>query len=221
MTDNIMPTLPLTTASNDGNMGMGGGWIWILLIFLLLGGRGLGGLGGDTGVQANGATNLINNDFLYSQQKIDNLGQANLAQTTQINQTLNAGFSGVQMGMCQLGHQIDSGFCATNRNIDQVRFEAAQNTCAITGAISASTQAVKDLINGNTMQDLRDRNLELASALNNGQQTAAIINNLRPYPQPSYFVAPPAVGFGAYAPYAPFAAGGCNPCNPCNPCGPC
>lgn len=204
----IIPTMPMTPASSSTDaMGGMGNWMWIIIIFLLLGNNGNGLFGNNNGVAANGATNLINNDFLYSQQKIDNLGQALINQTTALNQTINSGFNGVSMGMCNLGHQIDSGFCGVNRNIDSVKFEAAQNTCAITTAIAASTQAIKDLINGNTMQDLRDRNGELSNALNNSVQTQNIINQLRPYPTPTYITAPPGLPFG----YAGVPMN--NPCN--------
>jgi hypothetical protein len=47
--------------------------------------------------------------------------------------------------------------CTTNRNIDAVRYEGAQNTTAITNAIHAEGEATRALINANTIQELRDR----------------------------------------------------------------
>ena len=205
---NVMPMMDMSGNGGKGHDGMaGGGFMWVLLIFiLLLGGNGFGGFGGANGAAA--AT--INNDFLYTQQKIDNQTQATNAGFASVAQQLCNGFAGVNSSICDLRHSQDMGFCNVGRSIDQVRFEAAQNTCAITSAITQSTQNIKDLINGNTMQDLRDRNGELSGALNNAQQTAMIINQLRPYPSPSYFVPNPnaAVQFGA--PFAPFAGGCCD-----------
>jgi len=211
--------------SHDG-MGMGGGFIWVILIlFLLIGGNGFGGFGG-----ANATTNQLNADFLYTQQKIDGQTAAMNAGFTGTNQAINNGFAinaqalcngfaGVNSGICDLRHSMDLGFCGVGRSIDQVRFEAQQNTCAITTAISNSTQAVKDLINANTMQDQRDRNGDLSNALNNAQQTATIINQIRPYPTPSYFAPNPnaSIPFAAYAPFMPF--GGCAPCGGGDGCG--
>lgn len=233
----IVPTMPMVpanqaTANGTTNdmLGMGGNWIWIILLLFLFGGRnGFGNFGND-GVAATPATNLINNDFLYTQSKIDNLGAELRNQSSMLNQAVTTGFSGVQqslcsgfaginanmnsgfntvnanmnsgfnavqLGLCNLNHALDSGFCGTNRNIDQVRFENAQNTCAITSAIGASTQAIKDLINTNAMQDLRDRNTIQATEIaglngiiNNANQTATIVNSLR------YSTVPPGVAFG-------------------------
>lgn len=188
-----MPVAPANSANGDMNM-MGGSWIWIILIFLLLGGNG-GLFGNRDGVGATNATNLINNDFLYTQQKVDNLGQALISQTNQLNQTLNSGFNGVQMTLCNVGHQIDNGFCSTNRNIDQVRFDAAQNTCTITNAITAGNQAILSYLTSQEIANWRERAQAAEARENNANQTAAIINTLRPYPNPSFTVAPP-MAFG-------------------------
>lgn len=203
MLDGITPTLPLEPASQRRDDMFGGNWIWILLIFLLLGRGGLGGWGND-GVAATPATNLINNDFLYTQQKIDALGQAIITQTTQINQTLNNGFGDVRMGLAELGFRQQQCCCDTLRAIDGVNYNASQNTCAITTAIGASTQAIKDLINSNTMQDLRDDRERWREMYSNSQQTNAItgyvtaaINQRFPYPAPANVVGYGYPGFGA------------------------
>ena len=219
MMEGITPTMPIAPAYSNGDGMMGGSnWIWIILIFFLIGGNNGGGLFGGGGVAANGATNLINNDFLYSQQKIDNLGQAIITQTNQLNQTMNAGFNGVQMALCQQGHQIDSGFCQTNRNIDSVKFQMAQDTCTITSAIGASAQTLLNYMTGQEIANWRERALSAENRENNANQTAAIIGQLQPYPTPSYLTAPAGVPFGyypgAYGGPSPFGFGGCEPCGP-------
>ena len=202
---NVMPTMDLGGNGKSRDGMMGGGWMWIILIILLLGGGGFGGFGGNSAAAAT-----INNDFLYTQQKIDNQTQATNAGFAGVAQQLCNGFAGVNNSICDLRHSQDMGFCNVGRSIDQVRFEAAQNTCAITTAITQSTQNIKDLINGNTMQDLRDRNGDLHNALNNAQQTATIINYLSPPARPAYLAANPNVPIPFGAPFAAF--GGCNPC---------
>ena len=206
-TSGILPTMPLAPANNnDGIMG-GGSWMWIILIFLFLG---MGGNGfGNRGDISNAAV-AVDNNFLYTQSKIDNLSQGLISQTNALNQSMNSGFAGVASGICDLRHQIDMGNCSVNRNIDSVKFENAQNTCAITTAISNAERNITDLINGNTMQELRDRNLELSAALNNSAQTQDIVRQIHPQPVPAYMVNNPYNS--AYPGGAVAFGGGCGPC---------
>lgn len=88
--------------------------------------------------------------------------------------------------------------CETNRNIDSVKAENYQNTCTITSAIHEEAEKTRALITANTMQELRDKLAEKdrelqAAQFNVGQcaQTAMIVNQLRPFPQPAYTVANP------------------------------
>lgn len=93
--------------------------------------------------------------------------------------------------------------CQLNRNIDSVKAEAYQNTCAITDAIRCEGQATRALIEANTIQDLRDRLEEkdrqlLKSDFQISQvdQNATLINALRPTPQPAFIVSTP-YGYGS------------------------
>jgi hypothetical protein len=88
--------------------------------------------------------------------------------------------------------------CETNRNIDAVRFENAQNTCAITNAIHAEGEATRALINANAMQDLRDR-LEARDRevmvrdfqLSQLAQNQYLVNEIRPCAKPAYITCSP------------------------------
>lgn len=109
---------------------------------------------------------------------------------------LCSGFSGIQMAITQQGYANQSAIaqasfesqkccCETNRNIDAVRYENAQNTCAITTAIHAEGEATRALITANEIQNLRDSReavqRELQSAqlqLGNISQTQTILNSL-------------------------------------------
>ena len=88
--------------------------------------------------------------------------------------------------------------CSLGRAIDSVRYEGAQNTCAITNAIHAEGEATRALINANTMQELRDKleakGQELQTAnfqLSQQAQNAYLINELRPCARPAYITCSP------------------------------
>jgi len=92
--------------------------------------------------------------------------------------TTNSGFNALNNEICNLGHEMQMCCCTTNRNIDSVKFENAQNTCAITNAIHSEGEQTRALINANTMQDLRDRLATAEGAISNNMQTTQILNSL-------------------------------------------
>ena len=108
------------------------------------------------------------------------------------------GFYGIQGALAENRFAAQQCCCETNRNIDAVRYEGAQNTCAITNAIHAEGEATRALINANTMQDLRDR-LEARDRdvmirdfqLSQQSQTAALVGELRPCAKPAYITCSP------------------------------
>lgn len=97
------------------------------------------------------------------------------------------GFYGIQGALAENRFASQNCCCETNRNIDAVRYEGAQNTCAITNAIHAEGEATRALINANTMQELRDR-LEARDRdimvrdfqLSQLAQTSSLVSELRP-----------------------------------------
>ena len=118
------------------------------------------------------------------------------------------GFYGVQGALAENRFAQQNCCCETNRNIDAVRYEGAQNTCAITNAIHAEGEATRALINANTMQDLRDK-LEARDRdimvrdfqLSQLTQTSSLVNELRPCAKPAYITCSPyttSYGCGAF-----------------------
>ena len=115
------------------------------------------------------------------------------------------GFYGIQGALAENRFAAESCCCATNRNIDAVRYEGAQNTCAITKAIHAEGEATRALINANTMQELRDK-LEARDRdimvrdfqLSQLAQTSSLVNELRPCAKPAYITCSPytTAGYG-------------------------
>lgn len=115
-----------------------------------------------------------------------------------MNNSLLSSFSSVGNEVMANRYTNQQNTCEINRNIDNVKAEAYQNTCAITSAIHSEGEATRALIQANTIQDLRDR-LEAADRdlltanfqISQLNQNAAIIGALRPFPQPAYITTSP------------------------------
>lgn len=193
----------------DG-FGCGGWFMWIIVLFALMGGWGNGfgrGYGNGPGLtQVEMQQGFDTQNILRKLDGINNgLCDGFYAQNT----TMLNGFNGVQRDLCQGFASVNAGIaenrfamqnccCETNRNIDAVRAENYKNTCEITNAIHAEGEATRALINHNVMQDLRDkladRDRDLMTAnfqLSQQAQSANIIGTLRPFPQPAYITASP------------------------------
>lgn len=135
-----------------------------------------------------------------------------------VNTGILNGFNGVQRDLCQgfnavtsginnLGYQMSNCCCGIERNVDAVRYEAAQNTCQITNAIHSEGEATRALINANMVQDLRDRlearDRDILSRdfqLSQLNQNATLINAIKPCPIPAYITC------------SPYATNNCSPC---------
>ena len=119
------------------------------------------------------------------------------------NVGMKDGFYGIQGALAENRFAQQSCCCETNRNIDAVRFEGAQNTCSITNAIHAEAEATRALINSNTMQALRDKLADkdrdiLARDFQLSQlaQSATLVNELRPCAKPAYITCSPYTAAG-------------------------
>lgn len=124
-----------------------------------------------------------------------------------IQRDLCQGFNAVTSGINNLGYQMSNCCCGIERNIDAVRYEAAQNTCQITNAIHSEGEATRALINANTVQELRDRlearDRDILSRdfqLSQLNQNATLINAIKPCPIPAYITC------------SPYATNNCSPC---------
>ena len=121
-----------------------------------------------------------------------------------VNSGMKDGFYGIQGALAENRFAAQNCCCETNRNIDAVRYEGAQNTCAITNAIHAEGEATRALINANTMQDLRDkleaRDRDILARdfqLSQLSQTASLVSELRPCAKPAYITCSPYTTAGA------------------------
>lgn len=182
----------------------GNGFIWVILL-LFLG-------GGCFGWNNNRGNVATTQDVATSQMfgQIDNgirglaAGQANIAydnlkQSADSNMMVAGGFANLTAALAENRFAAQNCCCETNRNIDAVRYEAAQNTCAITTNDTANTQKIldrlcsmeanaKDAEIARLRSDLQAAQLTLAQ----GVQTQTIVGALKaPAPVPAYVVANP------------------------------
>ena len=190
----------LALTKNNENGMWDNPFIYLVWLAVLGGGNGLFGNRGDAAVQ--GA--LTRSDLYegFNTQEIN--GQ--LRGITNgicdgfyaVNSGMKDGFYGIQGALAENRFASQQCCCETNRNIDAVRYEGAQNTCAITNAIHAEGEATRALINANVMQDLRDK-LEARDRdimvrdfqLSQLSQTASLVGELRPTAKPAYITCSP------------------------------
>ena len=175
----------------DG-FGCGGAWIWVILIFAIFG---FGG-NGAWGRNGNGLTQLeLQNGFDTQSvlRKLDGINSGLCDGFYAQNTTMLQGFNGIGREVLENRFESSKCCCETNRNIDAVRYEAAQNTCAITTNATANTQKILDKL-CNMELNAKDQRIADLTALNQTQafqlsqqaQSAKLINTLRTTPIPAY-----------------------------------
>ena len=208
----VMPTYEINKGGGEGYGWGGGMWFaWILILFVLMGGwgNGFGGRNAQAGFD-------VASQFDYQDIKngIRGIQQGLCDGFYAQNTTMLQGFNGMQRDLCQGFAAVNAGInenrfaqqqccCETNRNIEAVRYENAQNTCAITTNATGNTQRILDKLCQMEANAKDQRIADLTASLQaaNGQisqlsQTANIINAVRPFPIPAYQVQSPYVGNG-------------------------
>lgn len=192
---------PVYNVNGDGDgWGGGGSWWAIMLFFLLAWGGGWGGNGNQEALTRADLCQGFNFNNLDSAIRgVQNglcdgfyaMNSGMLNGFSGVNNSLSAGFSAINQNINESRFAAQNCCCETNRNIDNVRFENSQNTCAITNAVHADGEATRALIRDLDTQKLRD---ELADAkLANSQcaQNAYLINQLQPVAKPAYITCSP------------------------------
>lgn len=183
-------------AATDGMDGQGS-WFWIVVLFLFMfgSGNGLFNNGGGALTRAE-MTDGFNNQSVL--RKLDGITQGLCDGFYAMNTGMLNGFNTVGNQIAENRFAAQQCCCETNRNIDNVRYEASKNTCDITTAIHAEGEATRALINANTMQALRDKledkDRELMTAnfqLSQQAQSANLIAELRPCAKPAYLTCSP------------------------------
>ena len=183
-------------AGGYGGFGMGG-WEGIIGLIVLAGifGGGFGGFGGNGGFQQgfntqnilsklDGITNGLCDGF-YS------VATNSLQAQNQLQRDLCTGFAAVNAGINENRYAAKDCCCQTQRAIDSVKFENAQNTCAIVNAIHKEGDDTRKLITQNLMDSMREQIQDQKFQLSQYAQNAYLLNRLQPTPVPAYQVANP------------------------------
>lgn len=242
-----MPVMPATGGYADGAGWGDGGWLWIIVVFALLfgwGNNGFGnGFGNGGGYAATVATQADIQRGFDTQNivgKLDGINNGLCDGFYAQNTALMNGFHGVDNAICNLGYQTQQGFnttnvalmqgqnalqaqladcCCQNREaISQVRFDMAQDTCALQNTMNtntrdiiesqnAGTRAILDYLCNEKISTLQAENNDLRRAASQERQSALlttamsaqaqqIINAVNPAPIPAYQVPNPNVYYG-------------------------
>lgn len=209
-TQGIVPTVDLATNGAypymNGGFGnaFGGDGIWALvLLALLFGNNGFGGFGG------NGFNNIATTDYISSEftQRDINSGFQN-----QSNLIAN-GFSDTATNICSLKSDVlenryaaQLSACNTQRDIlsqtnelntnlltSNLQAQAKMDECCCTLRAQGieNTQKILDVLNQNTIDDLRSQVNDLKNTITATGIGTSIVNQVRPYPVPSYLVSSP------------------------------
>jgi hypothetical protein len=192
------------TRNDNDDMWGGNCWIWIIFIaflFPMMGGWNRSGV--ETGVQDN----FISDEFVKRDIFNTNQNVSNTACQTQ-RDVLESRYTN-QLGLQQLQAAQQSCCCETQKEILQSRYDAAlaaQNMqaqlasccCDIKEAVLADGNATRQLMQDNTIQNLRDkladRDRDLQTAywqISQVNQTKNIVDAVRPTPKPTYLTCSP------------------------------
>lgn len=192
----ITPTVDLATNGGYGNGGFFGSegiWAIVLLALLFNGGWGNGGFGGN---------NIATTDYISSEftQRDINSGFQNS------NNLISNGFLNTATGLCDL--KGDVLLSANNTQRDILAQTNELNTNLLTTALQSqaqmdkcccdlraqgieNTQKILDVLNQNTIDDLRSQVNDLKNTITATGIGTSIVNQVRPYPVPSYLVSSP------------------------------
>lgn len=195
MTEGTGYSLADIGAMMNNRDGFDNSWWIIILLFFVWGGNGWGNNRGQSATTSDVAQGLADNRIMGKLDGISNgLCDGFYAQNT----TMLQGFNSVGSQIAENRFASQQCCCETNRNIDNVRYEASKNTCDITTNATANTQKILDKL-CNMEMNAKDQKIADLTALSQSQsfqlsqlaQTANVINTLRPFPQPAYITCSP------------------------------
>lgn len=188
----VADALALQNRGDDGMFGGNGMWVFFLFFLLAWGGNGWGFGGGMDGRVATQADVQRGFDTQAVINKLNGLENGLCDGFYAVNTGMLNGFNGVQRDLCQGFGAVNSAIaenrfaaqqccCETNRNIDAVRYENAQHTCAITNAIHAEGEQTRALLNAQENQRLRDELDQARGIISNTNQSQYILGQLGRY----------------------------------------
>lgn len=176
------------TRNNDYDGFGNGGWMWIILLAFLFRGN-WGGYG-------NGESPLVSEEFIKRDIFNTNQNVSNTACQTQRDVLENR--YNAQLCCCETQKEILQSRYDAALQAQALQAQLANCCCDLKTAIHAEGEATRGLIQGNTIQDLRDRLAErdrdLSAAnfqISQVAQTNNIISTLQPTPRPAYLTCSP------------------------------
>ena len=122
-------------------MSFGSNWFIVLILFFLA--MGNGGIFGNNNASLQGALTRADVNDVVQSQTIENA-------IASLHTSNDNGFAGLQIGM-------NNGFANVMSGINNIGYMMSQNCCDIKSTILADGQATRQLIQDNTIQDLRDK----------------------------------------------------------------
>lgn len=181
----VMPVMDIAGNRNDFmNCAMWNNPFMYLIFMGMFNGYGWNNRGGDYVSQANLAQGLDNQDKNGQLRGIANgLADVGYALTNNIKDT----GTNVSGAISALASQVQMGFCNTNHNIDNIKYENAKNTSDIITATNNGVQRIMDGICGLKMDAKDARIAELTGhladaklAISQQAQNAYLIEKLTP-----------------------------------------
>ena len=204
----IVPTMPIN--AGDG-FGFGGDGIWALLIFAMIFNGGMWGNNGNNVAtqeyvaseftqQAinNGFENVNSNLFNGFSRTNDNLCDVRQAVFNTgaglSSQVLENRYAG-QLSACQTQRDVLTQTNELNTNLLTTALQAQAKMdeccCNLRASGIENTQKILDALNQNTIDSLRSEVNDLKNTITANGIGTSIVNQVRPYPIPSYLVSSP------------------------------
>ena len=182
-TSGIMPVMDMNRGYDDG--WGGNSFAWIIILFALLGWNRNGDYVTPTQLQNGFDSSNIQNKLNQLQQTVTSGICDGFYSTAQqingIDKSLAAESYATRDAVNQVGYAVKDCCCTTNRNIDSVKFEAAQNTAAITNAIHQEGEMTRAMIKEQEVQALRDEVTVLRGQISNNEQNGILLNSIGRY----------------------------------------
>ena len=183
---------------------MGGGWMWIIVLFaLMFGGFGFGGIGGfggfggGAGLQGMATRADITTGFQFQelQNAVRGIERGITDATYALNNTVVNGFHNQTVatmnGFSDLSRQLSDCCCENRAAIAQVRYDAATEACATRNLIQTTARDLIDNQNANfralmdyqVQREMRDKDAKIAelqqaaSQSNQNNYLAALVDS--------------------------------------------
>lgn len=197
--------------SNGSADGFGGTWTWVFFLFFLLAWGGGGMFGGGNGASTSAAENALTRATMYEsngmQDVFRNFGELASQMNNFHSDTTDAignlrydnlkNMNDLSSQIAQNRYAADKCCCDTNRNIDALKFTLSKEH-------SDGIQKIADMLNEDRIENLRAQLSEAKGQISNLMQSNAIINQVRPYPTPTYLVNSPFASVGYNPGYCAF-----------------